>query len=259
MPKSIVVDPNEVRKSNVIKIDDIPVNQYSSNFKSELEKYGKDGLTAMYYHMLLIREFETMLNMIKTQGSYEGLEYNHKGPAHLSIGQESASVGQCFNLGIEDFIFGSHRSHGEILAKCLSAVNRLNDDGLMEVMKTYMDGNCLKVVEKDKTESVKELAVNYVLYGTLSEIFARENGFNKGLGGSMHAFFAPFGSMPNNAIVGGSGDICVGSALFKRINRKPGIVIGNIGDASMGCGPVWEGMMVAAMDQYRTLWDKEIG
>ena len=48
-----------------------------------------------------------------------------------------------------------------------------------------------------------------------------------------------------------------GAALFKRINRKPGIVIGNIGDGSMGCGPVWEGMMLAAMDQYRTLWDKE--
>ncbi|MCK5736529.1 MAG: dehydrogenase, partial [Spirochaetaceae bacterium] len=38
-----------------------------------------------------------------------------------------------------------------------------------------------------------------------------------------------------------------------------GIVIGNIGDASMGCGPVWEGMMMAAMDQYKTLWDKDLG
>jgi 2-oxoisovalerate dehydrogenase E1 component len=51
----------------------------------------------------------------------------------------------------------------------------------------------------------------------------------------------------------------VGSALYKRVNRKPGIVIGNIGDSSMGCGPVWEGMMMAAMDQYTTLWDKDIG
>ncbi|MBE0689173.1 MAG: dehydrogenase, partial [Anaerolineae bacterium] len=39
----------------------------------------------------------------------------------------------------------------------------------------------------------------------------------------------------------------------------PGIVIANIGDASMGCGPVWEAMMFSAMDQYRTLWDAEIG
>ncbi len=88
---------------------------------------------------------------------------------------------------------------------------------------------------------------------------AARAGFNKGMGGSMHAFFPPFGIMPNNAIVGGSADIATGSALFKRVNRKPGIVIANIGDASMGCGPVWEAMMFAAMDQFRTLWAEEIG
>jgi len=75
----------------------------------------------------------------------------------------------------------------------------------------------------------------------------------------MHAFFAPFGSMPNNAIVGGSADIAVGAALFKRINRRPGVVIANIGDGSSACGPVWEALMLAAMDQYRTLWPKEAG
>ena len=58
----------------------------------------------------------------------------------------------------------------------------------------------------------------------------------------MHAFFAPFGIYPNNAIVGGSGSIAPGAALFKRVNRKPGIVVANIGDASFGCGPVWEGI-----------------
>ncbi len=84
-------------------------------------------------------------------------------------------------------------------------------------------------------------------------------GFNRGMGGSMHAFFTPFGSMPNNAIVGGSAPIANGSALFKRVNRQPGIVIANIGDASMGCGPVWEAMMFSAMDQFRQLWRPEDG
>ena len=27
----------------------------------------------------------------------------------------------------------------------------------------------------------------------------------------------------------------------------------------MGCGPVWEAITFAAMDQYRTLWDQEVG
>ncbi len=111
--------------------------------------------------------------------------------------------------------------------------------------------------KKDFKGNVKELAINFLLYGALAEIFARENGFNKGLGGSMHAFFTPFGVYPNNAIVGGSGDISVGAALYKKINRKPGIVVCNIGDASMGCGPVWEGICFATMDQYRTLWSGE--
>jgi glycosyltransferase involved in cell wall biosynthesis len=37
---------------------------------------------------------------------------------------------------------------------------------------------------------------------------------NRGFGGSMHAFFPPFGVYPNNAIVGGSADIAVGAALM---------------------------------------------
>jgi 2-oxoisovalerate dehydrogenase E1 component len=75
----------------------------------------------------------------------------------------------------------------------------------------------------------------------------------------MHAFFTPFGVYPNNAIVGGSGSIAPGAALFKRVNRKPGIVVANIGDASFGCGPVWEGITFASMDQYRKLWDEALG
>lgn len=97
-----------------------------------------------------------------------------------------------------------------------------------------------------------------MIYGTLAEIFARETGFNKGLGGSMHAFFTPFGVYPNNAIVGGSGDIAVGAALYKKVNRKPGLVVANIGDAAMGCGPVWEGITFAAMDQFRELWEGDM-
>jgi len=259
MPKCQTIDPSVVRKSSVLEIADIPVNQYNTSLKDERGKHGDDRLRRALRDMMIIREFETMLNSIKTQGVYEGIEYNHPGPAHLSIGQESTSVGQCLSLDVEDFLFGSHRSHGEILAKCLSAIYLLDDAELMEVMKDYMGGEALSKVEKGHNGSVKELAEKFIVYGTLAEIFARAPGFNKGLGGSMHAFFAPFGSMPNNAIVGGSADICVGAALFKRVNRKKGIVIGNIGDASMGCGPVWEALMFGSMDQYHQLWDKEMG
>jgi 2-oxoisovalerate dehydrogenase E1 component len=259
MPKPMVVDPTEVRKGSVLKIKDIPINQYTNDYNKEVKAYGKDKLHRLYVAMVTIREFETMLNLIKTTGSYNGIEYNHRGPAHLSIGQEAAAAGQAFALEPHDFLFGSHRSHGEIIAKCYAAISSLDDKALSSIMEGYWGGKTLKVAEKISYSSTKELADNFVLYGTLAEIFAKETGFNKGLGGSMHAFFAPFGSMPNNALVGGSADIATGSALFKRINGKPGIVIANIGDASMGCGPVWEAMMMAAMEQYHTLWGKDAG
>jgi len=259
MPKTQLIDPKESRKAGEITFKPIPINQYKSDYKKEVKKYGEDRLKKMYYDMLVIREFETMLNQIKVQGSYEGMEYNHPGPAHLSIGQEAAAVGQSVHLDTDDYIFGSHRSHGEIMAKCLSAISKLDDDKLSGIMEKFFDGNTLNVVKDGSHESVKDLAEDFILYGTLAEIFARDTGINKGLGGSMHAFFIPFGSMPNNALVGGSADISVGSAMNKLINRKPGIVIANIGDASMGCGPVFEGIWMAAMDQYSELWDEEFG
>ncbi|MCL4301512.1 MAG: dehydrogenase [Anaerolineae bacterium] len=259
MTKLITIDPTEARQRGCIKSVEIPINAYVPDPQAEAKKYGRENLIRIYRDMVYIREFETMLDRIKREGVYEGIEYNHKGPAHLSIGQESAAVGQAYHLTPQDFIFGSHRSHGEILAKSFSAIEKLSEAKLTTIMESYMGGATLRVVEPFSRGDVKSLAINYTLYGTLAEIFGREYGFNKGMGGSMHAFFPPFGVMPNNAIVGGSGDIAVGGALFKRVNRKPGIVIANIGDASMGCGPVWEGMMFAAMDQYRTLWPEEIG
>ena len=147
MPKSIVVDPKEVRKSGKLTIKDIPLNQYKPDIEGEIKRFGKEGLKKMYWFMVLIREFETMLDSIKKQGNYQGIEYNHRGPAHLSIGQESASVGQCFVLDTDDFIFGSHRSHGEILAKCFSAVDKLDDKKLQEIMNSYLDGDTAKALE----------------------------------------------------------------------------------------------------------------
>ncbi len=126
-------------------------------------------------------------------------------------------------------------------------------------MRSYRDGAVLAPVEKVYSVPVGELAERFFVYGAYSEMFAREAGFNRGLGGSMHAFFTAFGIYPNNAIVGGSGSIAPGAALFKRINRRPGIVVANIGDGSFSCGPVWEGVTFAAMDQYRKLWDASIG
>jgi 2-oxoisovalerate dehydrogenase E1 component len=253
-----MITPAESRKTGSLDFTPIPVNQYRGSVASELAggKFTKADLLRIQRDMEIIRAFENMLNEIKLRGNYKGIEYNHRGPAHLSIGQEASAVGQAYLLGVDDHIYGSHRSHGEILAKGLSAINKLNDDALLNIMKNYFGGDAYRVVEKDAKGSTKDLAMDFLVYGALAEIFARDYGFNKGVGGSMHAFFPPFGIMPNNAIVGGSGDISVGAALFKHVNKKPGIVIANIGDASAGCGPVWEGICFATMDQFKRLWEE---
>ena len=258
MSKQLFVDPNERRASGYIHFEDIPVNQYKKTVKDELGNFTKEQFINIYRDMLTLREFETMINLIKKTGEYNGVAYNHPGPAHLSMGQEAAAVGEAFHLDVNDFIFGSHRAHSDILAKGLSAIEKLSDEELMDIMKNFLDGKTYEVIKDEPHESVKDIAINFLLYGAMAEIFARETGFNRGLGGSMHTFFTPFGIYPNNAIVGGCGTIAMGAALYKRVNRKPGIVIANIGDGSLGRGPVLEALNMSGMGQLTQLWDDEM-
>jgi 2-oxoisovalerate dehydrogenase E1 component len=259
MPKSIVLKPDTLLAEDRIRFTDIPVNIYSKTIEEERSVFAPQDFLAIWQDMAAIREFETILSEIKTKRLYKGVAYDHLGPAHLSIGQEASAVGMAFLLTRDDHIYGSHRSHGEILAKGFSAIRKTDEQTLLEIMRTYLDGAILRPLEKDHRGSVADLAIKFVIFGAFSELFAKETGFNRGMGGSMHAFFTPFGSYPNNAIVGGSGSIAPGAALFKRVNRKRGIIVANIGDASFGCGPVWEGLTFASMDQYRTLWNPDLG
>jgi len=259
MTKALVIKPEDAFSRGTIHFHDIPINTYSKTIEEEFSRYTADDFLAIWREMCVIREFEAILNEIKTKGAYRDVAYQHLGPAHLSLGQEAAAVGMAFALSPQDHIYGSHRSHGEILAKGFSAIRQLSEDELVDIMRSYRGGAVLAPVEKRHSGPVRKLAERFFVYGAYSEIFARETGFNRGLGGSMHAFFKPFGIYPNNAIVGGSGSIAPGAALYKRVNRQPGIVVANIGDASFGCGPVWEGITFASMDQYRKLWDDSLG
>jgi len=115
MTQSLIIDPNEVRRPGYVKFPEVPVNQYTFDRETELARYGDKGMVQMLHDMIVVRTFESMLDSIKKTGAWQGIEYNHRGPAHLGIGQESAYVGQSFVLSPEDFIFGSPRSPGAIL------------------------------------------------------------------------------------------------------------------------------------------------
>ncbi|MCQ2178172.1 MAG: thiamine pyrophosphate-dependent enzyme [Bacteroidales bacterium] len=152
MPKSIYIDPNEVLRPSEHKIvfPEIPVMQYKKTIKEELKEknFTKQDLLHIYRDMFTIREFETMLNLVKTTGGYNGVAYNNPGPAHLSAGQEAAAVGMAYALDTDDFIFGSHRSHGEILAKGLRSIEILSDEELEKIMNEFWGGATVAVAKK---------------------------------------------------------------------------------------------------------------
>lgn len=67
----------------------------------------------------LIEFYKTMLKIRMVERKIES-EYQYdeiKTPIHLSIGQEAIAAGVCAHLKKEDYLFGTHRSHAQYLAK----------------------------------------------------------------------------------------------------------------------------------------------
>jgi pyruvate dehydrogenase E1 component alpha subunit len=67
--------------------------------------------------MWLIRAFEEKVSELYAAREIVGL-------LHLGIGQEAVAVGTCSMLRADDYVFGSHRSHGHAIAKGAD-INRL--------------------------------------------------------------------------------------------------------------------------------------
>lgn len=256
MPKELVVDPANVYRPATVEFRSIDVHAYARPLAEERAARGDAALVDVLRHMMVVRAFESMLGSFKATGAYRGIDYVYKGPAHLSIGQEGAAVGAALALDPGDSIFGSHRSHGEFIAKGLSAIARLPDAELEAILNSHDGGRLRDTVARVVGGTGRALAENFLLFGLLAEILMRSNGFNGGMGGSMHAFFTPFGAWPNNAIVGASAGIATGAALRRKLSGGGGICVANAGDGATGCGPVWEAMNFASMAQFDRLWDE---
>ena len=257
MPKSLNVLPTRLSERGELTFPAIPLYRYQNPLADELQQRGQQSLVSVLRHMLLIREFETLLNSLRSKGEYRDVSCVYRGPAHLSVGQEAAAVGTALALTPDDHIFGNHRSHGDFLAKGLAAIEQSSENQLGEIMQAHADGRLLRAVQQQSAAgaSVRELAERFLLFGFLSEILMKSTGFNGGMGGSMHAFFLPFGAYPNNAIVGGSAGIATGSGLHKHGSESISVSIS--GDGSTGCGQVFEAMNFAGMSQYHELWDEQ--
>jgi pyruvate dehydrogenase E1 component alpha subunit len=67
-------------------------------------------LLKAYRRMATIRAFEDAVHGACARGEIPGY-------VHLCAGQEAAAVGVCTHLEHKDFVFGTHRSHGQCIAK----------------------------------------------------------------------------------------------------------------------------------------------
>lgn len=67
-------------------------------------------LMELYCSMLRIRLFEERVAELYP-------EKQMKTPVHLCLGQEAVAAGVCSHLAREDYLFGTHRSHGHCIAK----------------------------------------------------------------------------------------------------------------------------------------------
>jgi 2-oxoisovalerate dehydrogenase E1 component len=90
----------------------------------------------------------------------------------MATGQEAATVGLHFLLDKDDFIFGTHRNHAEVISKGLSTIYKMEDKELLEIMEKYNDGKILKAINQTnyKFKSTKEKAIFFFMYGFLAEI-----------------------------------------------------------------------------------------
>ncbi|MBQ8177787.1 MAG: dehydrogenase [Clostridia bacterium] len=247
--------PDQLLAKGKITLKDVELNAYEASLESELSRYGKEALLDVYRDMVYLREFEKVLEISRKEGL---LGYKFSYASHLAIGQEAVAVGEALALRKEDIIFGTHRSHGEFLAKSLRAIRLMSDSELQDVLENYPTPT-YDSIKNSLSGSAKERALDFILYGAYAEIFARTSGLQRGLGGSMHLHFTPFGVYPSNAIVGGSAPLAVGGALYNRINGKDGIVVANVGDGALNCGAVYEAIALATMNQYSTLWAEKKG
>ncbi len=273
------IDPKERQASTALPSRRIVLNRYAGGLESELAsgRFLDTGMAIrIYMDMLFARRVEEALLDIKNHQMFqidedgETVQFEYGGPAHLRMGQEADAVGKVFLLSADDVIFGSHGSHVEIMAKGLAAIHQLDEGALQKRIGNYHHGQLVDIVSGHEPhvpvavgqlgiDSYKNTALSAFTYGLIAEIFCKQPGFNRGMGGSMHAFFLPFGIGPNNAIVGSSANIAAGAAYAKLVQAYMTDsdfqrVMFNIGDGAAARGPVRETLNWAGMAQIANLW-----
>lgn len=81
----------------------------------------------------------------------------------------------------------------------------------------------------------------------MAELLAKETGYCRGRGGSMHIADVRTGNLGANGIVGGGIPIAAGAALGMRLQGKDAVVVSFFGDGATNEGAFHEGLNLAAV------------
>ncbi len=236
----------------------IPVFQYAGTVRDELERgslTARDALDLLEW-MLSVRAFEEMIVALRMQ-SFEPLRekgFRYRGPTHLSVGQEAASVGACSAVQATDYITSSHRGHGDAIAKGYVAIKSRSDAELRDWIGSAEARGL-------SGQELKDLAKAEHIYRTAAELFGKEDGYCRGRGGGMHIADFSSGHLGANAIVGGSVGIATGAALSCRHLENGRLVLCFAGDGAYSNGVVLESLNFSCMAQFtsQALADRPFG
>jgi 2-oxoisovalerate dehydrogenase E1 component len=223
------------------------VFQYRKTLKDEIAAghlTARDALDLLEW-MMSIHAFEEMIVSLRMQ-SFEPLRelgFQYRGPTHLSVGQEAASVGACAATRWTDYITSTHRGHGDAIAKGYVAIR----DRSEEELRAWIGGDAAK---GPAGEVLRDRAKAEHIYRTAAELFGKEDGYCRGRGGGMHIADFSSGHLGANAIVGGSVAIATGAALSCRYHENGRLVLCFAGDGAYANGVVLEALNFAAMGQF---------
>jgi 2-oxoisovalerate dehydrogenase E1 component len=242
-------------KPDKIKLPEIPLFQYKLLLQQEIneQKISRRNCIELLEQMLMIRVFEEMIAEI-VGGVYEPLpKFKYIGPTHISIGQEATSTGAVYALNMNDYITSSHRGHGDAIAKGYSVIKNMSDDLLKQMLlnkEKYLVAIGENVQGKNSREELEEKAIRVHIYRMIAELFGREDGYCRGVGGSMHIADFENGHLGANAIVGGHIGIAVGAAISNRYFNNEKIVLCLAGDGAYSNGIAAESLNIASMAQF---------
>ncbi len=141
-----------------------------------------------------------------------------------------------------------HRSHGEILAKCYSAMQSM-DEGASFLRhwakRGFLAARPLSPRRKRSASPRTRRTTNFILRKLCGDLSPSQAGFSTAACGRT-IFFLPFGSYPNNAI---------GGSARSRTARPCSLHTASPASSSptsvtppLACGPVWEALNFSRVD-----------